>query len=587
MVDQFDLTTTFCARPQQFAWFLGAGTSAVAGLPTAWDVIWDLKRRYYRREENQDISRQDLQIPAIRTRIQAYLRSRGFPEEGDTEEYTTYFLKIFGENKERQRQYLSSLLSEDKVTLSVGNRVLGALLMTSRTRAVFTTNFDTVVERAVAEVSGRSFSAYHLEGSESANRALSNEEYPFYCKLHGDFRYDSIRNLQSDLATQNEDLSRALVSAANRFGFIVAGYSGRDDSVMNLFRSALSTTNPFPHGLYWTGMKNAPVLPSVLALIEDAKAVGVDASFIEVETFDAFMLRLWRNLDGKESAIDAKVQRSARSEVRISLPGPGTGQIVRMNALPITGMPGQCQSIVFKSPKEWSDLRAVIGDSAGTLIFTKSETVLCWGEEATIRRHFADIVSISPFDLSPKIADIGNNLNVQAFLEEAICKSLARDKPLLTRTTRTGSFLIVDAHSREQSVFDPLHQVVHRTSGLVPGLFAPVDEEHPNPDKVSWAEALRVSIAIVDGRCWLLFDPDVWIWPTRARRDAAVFLDKRRGDRYNMVYNKIVDGWLSVLFGTHDRATEFEISAFDGGSVLETPTFRLVARTAYTRRLLK
>jgi hypothetical protein len=44
MTDQFELTSTFCIRPQQFAWFLGAGTSAVAGLPTAWDIMWDLTR---------------------------------------------------------------------------------------------------------------------------------------------------------------------------------------------------------------------------------------------------------------------------------------------------------------------------------------------------------------------------------------------------------------------------------------------------------------------------------------------------------------------------------------------------------------
>jgi hypothetical protein len=187
MSDQFELTSTFCARPQHFAWFIGAGASAVAGLPTAWDIIWDLKRRYYCREENQDISRQDLQLPSIRARIQSYMLSKGFPEEGDPDEYTTYFEKIFGHDKERQRQYLTATLSEKKVTLSVGNRVLGALMATGRTRAVFTTNFDTVVERAIAEVASRSVSAYHLEGAQSASRALSNEEYPFYCKLHGDF----------------------------------------------------------------------------------------------------------------------------------------------------------------------------------------------------------------------------------------------------------------------------------------------------------------------------------------------------------------------------------------------------------------
>ena len=125
---------------------------------------------------------------------------KGFPRKAIPTSTRTYFEKIFGHDKERQRQYLTATLSEKKVTLSVGNRVLGALMATGRTRAVFTTNFDTVVERAIAEVASRSVSAYHLEGAQSASRALSNEEYPFYCKLHGDFRYDSIRNLRDDLA---------------------------------------------------------------------------------------------------------------------------------------------------------------------------------------------------------------------------------------------------------------------------------------------------------------------------------------------------------------------------------------------------
>jgi hypothetical protein len=51
------------------------------------------------------------------------------------------------------------------------------------------------------EVSCQSLSAHHLEGSHTANKALNNEEFPIYCKLHGDFRYDSLKNLPGDLAT--------------------------------------------------------------------------------------------------------------------------------------------------------------------------------------------------------------------------------------------------------------------------------------------------------------------------------------------------------------------------------------------------
>ena len=92
--------------PAEFAWFLGAGTSRAAGLPTATDIIWDLKRQYYCREENQEITRQDVQNSAVRDRIQSFMEAKEFPEQGADEEYSVYFEKMFGEDKERQRRYL-------------------------------------------------------------------------------------------------------------------------------------------------------------------------------------------------------------------------------------------------------------------------------------------------------------------------------------------------------------------------------------------------------------------------------------------------------------------------------------------------
>ncbi len=199
-MDRGDLISCFCARPQNYAWFLGAGTSASAGLPTAADVLWDLKRRYYCREENQEITRQDLQNDAVRAKIQIFMETRGFPELWADDEYPSYFGKIFGNDKERQRRYLKGILAEEKVSLSVGNRVLGALMACCYCRVAFTTNFDSIVEKAVAEVAARSLAAFHLEGAHAANQALNNEEFPIYCKLHGDFRYDSLKNLSTDLA---------------------------------------------------------------------------------------------------------------------------------------------------------------------------------------------------------------------------------------------------------------------------------------------------------------------------------------------------------------------------------------------------
>src|SRR5690606_951441 len=100
----------------------------MSGLPTATDIIWDLKRRHYAREENQEITRQDMQNDAVQARIQSFMDSHGFPPLWADGEYTTYFEKIFGRDKERQRRYLRAMLAEERVTLTIGNRILGALL---------------------------------------------------------------------------------------------------------------------------------------------------------------------------------------------------------------------------------------------------------------------------------------------------------------------------------------------------------------------------------------------------------------------------------------------------------------------------
>ncbi|MBT3043413.1 MAG: SIR2 family protein [Candidatus Thiodiazotropha sp. (ex Codakia orbicularis)] len=584
-MDQGEFTSIFCIRPQNFAWFLGAGASRSSGLPTATDIIWDLKRRYYCREENQDVSRQDIQNEAVRARIQYYMDSKGFPAQWAEDEYTAYFEKIFGEDKDRQRKYLKGILSEEHVTLSVGNRVLGAMLSSGLSRIAFTTNFDSVVEKALAEVSGQSLSAYHLEGSHTANQALNNEEFPIYCKLHGDFRYDSLKNLSVDLATQNAALSDCLINAGTRFGFIVAGYSGRDRSVMGLFHAVLESKNPFPHGLFWMGIKGSEIPPVIDDLLNKARSKGINAHYVPIETFDALMLRLWRNTESKTSKLDTQVRKSHIASVNIPLPKGGIAKpILRLNALPVIGVPRQCMQLLFSKSKNWDELRQARNDTQGQLILTKTDVVLCWGERGTVDGVFKDdLLSAEPYDL-PENISAPESLHIKGFIEEALCSALARGRPLLARTTRASSFLIADPHAEDQGGLDPLFEIVGKESGTITGLFAPVTEDQSTPEQVTWAEAVRVSVDYKDRKVWLLIDPDIWIWPQRARKVAAQFMERRRSDRYNKKYNDLLDAWVRVILDTDQRDTEVSLSAFDHGSNLENPVFRIRSRTAFSRR---
>ena len=116
-------------------------------------------------------------------------------------------------------------------------------------------------------------------------------------------------------------------------------------------------------------------------------------------------------------------------------------------------------------------------------------------------------------------------------------------------------------------------------------MFAPVTVEHPHAVKVTWAECVRISLDYKEGHLWLQLDPDVWIWPTRARESAVKFLDQRRGGRFNKVYNQLLNAWIRMLFASDDKNVEIEISAFDGGSGASNPKFRLSNRTGFARKL--
>lgn len=584
-MEQAEFTGIYCARPENFAWFLGAGTSRAAGLMTASDIIWDLKRRYYCREENQELARQDVQNHAVRERIQSFMASRGFPAEGADSEYVTYFDKIFGKDKERQRRYLRAALSEEKVTLSVGNRVLAALMLEKRARAVFTTNFDTVVERAFAEVTGGSLAAYHLEGSASAVQAINNEEFPLYVKLHGDFRYDSLKNLAADLVTQNDDLARCLTIAGSRFGFVVTGYSGRDSSVMAALHSILTGSNPFPHGLFWTGMKGVPTPKPVAALLAEARSRGITAEYVEIETFDALLLRLWRNIGSLNPQLDAKVRKSRLAVVDIALPPTGAhGPLIRMNALPLIALPSQCLALTFNTPKTSEEVRGIRDKARAHIIFARSRDFWCWGDEAVIKTTFrVDLKTIAPVQL-PADLSAPDNLHLKGFIEEAIVSALAVGKPLLCRSTRQGSFLIANPVAANKEALAPLLKVVSVVGGNISGLTATATDSSA-PEQVRWAEALRVSLDIRNGRHWILLEPDIWIWPRFARQDATDFISARRKGRFNAKHDALLSAWIHIIRGTTKANASVSVRAFTSGSDAGNPLFTLGSRTAYTRGL--
>ena len=310
------------------------------------------------------------------------------------------------------------------------------------------------------------------------------------------------------------------------------------------------------------------------------------ARYVQIETFDAMMLRLWRNIDQKPADLNAKVQRTGSASVNIPLPASGRGKpLLRFNALPIHKLPTHCLSLSFKKPKEWADLREARHKSKGQLIFTKTDAVWCWGERETVTAQFGDdLVSISQMDIPSDFTAV-ENLHIKGFLEEAICAAIARDRPVLCRTSRSSAHLIADGYAADKGPLDTLVKVVGKTSGIVPRLFSAVTDEFPQAEQVRWSEAARISVDMRNGAVWLLVDPDVWIWPSRSRRDALEFLDQRRRDRFNRKYNDLLTAWVQIILGTDERGIDVHLTASHGPEGAGNPAFVVGSRTAFARRL--
>ena len=90
----------------QIMWFLGAGASRSAGMPSATDIIWDLKRKHYCLKENREITDNELSNEAVRKKIQNYLVSNGCPPMWAEDEYAYYFNLVFGDNPQLHQKYL-------------------------------------------------------------------------------------------------------------------------------------------------------------------------------------------------------------------------------------------------------------------------------------------------------------------------------------------------------------------------------------------------------------------------------------------------------------------------------------------------
>ncbi len=559
-IGQDDFARRFSLRGANLMWLLGAGASNAAGLPTAHDLVVEFKRMLYVSQCGRSVRPGDLAEPAIRNRIEAHVESLGLPESGDADEYAAFFEAAFPDEADRAK-FIDGQLGGAKP--SYGHMVLASLMSAGLCRLVWTTNFDTLIADASAAVfrTTGSLTTATLDAPELARRAIAADRWPLEVKLHGDFRSHRLKNTRDELRRQDRELRRTLVDCSARFGLVVVGYSGRDDSVMSALEEGLAKEKPFPTGLFWLQRGGDTPAGRVEELLNCAVDAGVDAALVEIENFDEAMRGLANLCDevDEEELSRFAVARRYWSPAPRSL-GRGGWPVVRLNALPLLKAPTNCRRVECEIGGTAAVREAAKG--ASVIAVRSSVGVLAFGSNAEVHRAF-DPFGVTEFDLHT--LDAGSRTE-RGLLHDALRAALIRGRGLAV--VPDNRWDLVPALPSDPC-WNPLRKMVKTLGG-----------ELGSDDEISWHEGISTRLEWLQDRLWLVFNPrTVFEGVTDDNKAmAADFARERTVRRYNRELNGLLDFWSRYLGEAREDLRAFGIG--DGVDAV----FRIGSTTAFSRR---
>lgn len=552
MITQNELLRTIKLNENKYSWILGAGCSLCAGLPSAQAIIDDLKKRYYCSEEQIAFNQTDLNISSYRDKIQSFFDALGCPDEWSSEEYSFYFNLLFGDDQKAQHDYIENILNSENARKTKAHNIFAFLMGESIIKSVYTTNFDTVIEDAYAAINQKQLSTFHIEGSYAANNAINNEKYPIYVKLHGDLKYTSLKNLEGDLQEANTELGIAFQNTCNRYGVVVAGYSGRDESVMSLFEEALNHKNSFPHGVYWTTLNPENTSTRVLEFIKKAQEKGKKAELVKIDGFETLSEALWKNsssynIDNDKRIAVHKIQKPSIPVGASSKNDP----LIRFNALIVNGLPKQVYKLDLEENISWKELKDGLKKIGFNSVGYISDAPYIWAEKEEIERVFpkARSVKLSIMDFQNECME---DSTVIGALEELLCKCLTANKPLRHKAKSKKNYLVPIQDKDLQNQYSSLSKQFNQSAmyGIVKGAKAEITDRKTTRTKlvdVHWTHALQIKLKLIGDRPLLIFHPEILFFPNGKSDQAKTLKRSLIKNRMNKVTNSIFDEWLNIL----------------------------------------
>lgn len=233
------LATSMEAAPGVYAVLVGSGMSSAAGIPTGYQVLGELITRVAKvRDPDLEVENFD---PHEWWRLQNDAAAR----------YDTV-IQALAPTDGIRRKILEPFFEPDPTgptfaQPTLAHRELARLCKKGLVRVILTTNFDRLIERALAEEG--------LDPQILSDNAAFKDPVPFMhspvtvIKLHGDYRHGKLLNSADELATYPSVLRKLLGRVLDEFGLVVVGWSAEwDTALAQAVRNCPSRRYP----IYWT-----------------------------------------------------------------------------------------------------------------------------------------------------------------------------------------------------------------------------------------------------------------------------------------------------------------------------------------------
>jgi SIR2-like domain len=262
-----------------YAILVGSGISRAAGIPTGWEVTLDLVRKL------AAMSGESCDPDPETWYLGKFQRAPNYSDLLDALAKTAaerqQLLRAYWEPTEQERE-------DGAKQPTAAHHAIAALVAQGFVKVIVTTNFDRLLESALAEAGVVPTVISSPDQASGALPLIHTRCCVF--KVHGDYLDTRIRNTPAELAKYPKVFDKLLDRVVDEFGLVVCGWSAEWDPAL---RAAVARAPSRRFSTYWA-MRGEPS-DDARKLIEHR-----GAQTVPIEDADTFFVSLQRSVEALE-----------------------------------------------------------------------------------------------------------------------------------------------------------------------------------------------------------------------------------------------------------------------------------------------